>query len=351
MRVLIIEDSKIVSLQLQRQLENRDHKVDIADNGKQGFLLATSKHYDVFLTDIVMPQWDGFKFIEAMEVVNPKVPIIVISGSCVPDELNKRLESHVNVIASLEKPIDFKKLFSHISSLKEQSSASVQKMGRIVCTIGPASDTMKTIGKMIVAGMDVARLNFSHGTYEQHEKTLNNIRKAEKEWGKPVAVLLDLCGPKIRTGKMQGDGAQLVPGKTIRIVVGPVEGTAECISTITPEVLADLREGDPILLDDGLLELKVVSEGADEVVCEIIVGGLLKSSKGINLPQTSLSLPSLTTKDEADLQWGLDHSIDYVALSFVRSPVEIIDVKAIIAKSGKRDIRVIAKIEKPEAVE
>lgn len=351
MRILIIEDSKTISLQLQRQLEKKGHRADVADNGRQGFLLATSKHYDVFLTDIIMPEWDGFKFIEAMGVVNPNVPIIVISGSCVPDELAEKLSGHSNVIASLQKPIDFKVLFSHLGGLKEQSSASVRKMGRIVCTIGPASDSLKTIGNMIIAGMDVARLNFSHGTYEQHEKTLQNIRKAEEEWGKPVAVLLDLCGPKIRTGKMQGEGATLVPGKTIRIVADPVEGTAACISTITPEVLPDLREGDPILLDDGLLELKVVSEGKKEVVCEIIIGGLLKSSKGINLPQTNLTLPSLTAKDEADLQWGLDHSIDYVALSFVRSPVEIIDVKTIIAKSGKRDIRVIAKIEKPEAVE
>ncbi len=351
MRILIIEDSKIISLQLQKQLEKKDHVVDVADNGKQGFLLATSRHYDVFLSDICMPQWDGFKFIEAMEVVNPNVPIIVISGSLNPEELDSKLKAHVNVVTSLAKPIDYNVLFEHLRHLKEQSSDSVRKLGRIVCTIGPASDTTEMIGKMIIAGMDVARLNFSHGSYEQHEKTLNNIRRAEEQWGKPVAVLLDLCGPKIRTGKMKGDGAELKPGAQLRIVTHPVEGTNECISTITPEVIPDLKRGDPILLDDGLLELKVVKEGREEVVCEVIVGGLLKSSKGINLPQTHLSLPSLTAKDKADLQWGLDHSIDYVALSFVRSPVEIIDVKQIISASGKRDIRVIAKIEKPEAVE
>ncbi len=351
MRILIIEDSKLISLQMQRQLEKKGHNVDVADNGKQGFLLATSKHYDVFLTDLFMPQWNGYKFVEAMEVVNPNVPIIVISGSFSSDEIDIKLKPFPNVIALLDKPIDYDILFTHLGALKKQSSDSVRKMGRIVCTIGPASDTTDMIGKMIVAGMDVARLNFSHGTYEQHEKTLNNIREAEKMWGKPVAVLLDLCGPKIRTGKMQGEGATLEPGNTIRIIATPVEGTSECISTISPEVMPDLRVGDPVLLDDGLMELKVVSEGKDEVVCEVIVGGLLKSSKGINLPQTTLTLPSLTAKDEADLQWGLDHSIDYVALSFVRSPVEIIDVKTIIATSGKRDIRVIAKIEKPEAVE
>ncbi len=351
MRILIIEDSKAISLQMKHQLEGKGHKVVVAENGKQGFLLATSNHYDVFLSDIFMPHWDGYKFIEAMEVVNPSVPIIVISGSLDHKELYEKLEAYINVIAILAKPINYAKLFEHLGSLKEQSSDSVRKLGRIVCTIGPASDAPETLGKMIIAGMDVARLNFSHGTHEQHEKTLNNIRKAEEKWGKPVAVLLDLCGPKIRTGKMVGDGAKLSPGKKIRIVASPVEGNSECISTISPEVLPDLRVGDPVLLDDGLLELKVVTEGEEEVVCEVIIGGLLKSSKGINLPQTDLSLPSLTPKDKADLQWGLEHSIDYVALSFVRSAAEILEIKQLITLSGKRDIRVIAKVEKPEAVE
>lgn len=263
MRILIIEDSKTISLQLQRQLEKKGHDVDVADNGRQGFLLATSHHYDVFLTDIVMPEWDGYKFIEAMEVVNPKVPVVVISGSSDLEQLSLKLEPFLNVIAVLEKPLDYTLLFAKIAKLKPQTINSVRKMGRIVCTIGPASDTPEIIGKMIIAGMDVARLNFSHGTHAQHEKTLTNIRTAEAEWGKPVAVLLDLCGPKIRTGLMQGHGADLVAGEIIRITAAPVVGTAACISTIAPEVLPDLREGDPVLLDDGLLELKVITEGVD----------------------------------------------------------------------------------------
>jgi len=153
-------------------------------------------------------------------------------------------------------------------------------------------------------------------------------------------------GLKIRTGQMEGTGVQLESGKTVTIQASEITGTSERFSTITPEILADLREGDQVLLDDGLLELKVVQEGEAEVVCKIIVGGFLKSSKGINLPATKLSLPSVTEKDKRDLAWGLEHSVDYVALSFVRSAAEIFEIKQLIAESGKRNILVIAKIEK-----
>ncbi len=351
MRILILEDSKSSRLLLEARLTKFGHTVESAENGRQGFLLATSKPFDVIISDLNMPGWDGFKFIEAMKVVCPRIPIIVITGSSNDPETRERLLAFEMVLAVFGKPFDFDGINTVLGDIKGQSSTSVFKMARIVATIGPASNTKETLGNMILAGMDVARLNFSHGSHEDHEKTLLNIRAAEKEWGMPIAVLQDLCGPKIRTGQMENNGVQLKTGNTITIQKETTIGTSKCFSTIAPEILGDLQEGDRILLDDGLLELKVLKEGKETVECKIIVGGILKSSKGINLPMTKLSLPSVTDKDKRDLAWGLDHSIDYVALSFVRSADEIREIQKIIADSGKRDIRVIAKIEKPEAVE
>ncbi|MEN8199363.1 MAG: pyruvate kinase [Thermodesulfobacteriota bacterium] len=351
MRILILEDSRTNRLLLSSYLERGGHTVESVENGRQGFLLATSNQYDLFISDIVMPQWDGFKFIEAMEVVCPRMPIIVVSSAYPEAEIRKRVGDSGNVIAIIPKPCDLQHLDSFLQGIKAQTSDSVKKMARIVCTIGPASDSPETLGRMILAGMDVARLNFSHGSHDQHGRTLKNIRDAEEEWGKPIAVLQDLCGPKIRTGVMTGEGVELSGGQSIRIVGESVEGDGDRFSTITPEILPDLQVGDKVLLDDGLMELKVTRAGEHEVECRVVVGGVLKSNKGMNLPMTTLSLPSITDKDRADLEWGLNHSVDYVALSFVRSPEEIRELKDIIGKSKKRDLRVIAKIEKPEAVE
>jgi pyruvate kinase len=351
MRILILDDSEVSRKLLETRLSQQGHRTESADNGRQGFLLATARQYDVIISDLHMPGWDGFQFIEAMRVVCPRIPIIVISGSYTDLEIRERLLTFDMVIGVFGKPFDFNEINELLGGLKSQSNSSVRKMARIVATIGPASSDEATLGEMVLAGMDVARLNFSHGNYEDHGKTLDNIRAAEKKWGKPIAVLQDLCGPKIRTGQMENNGVQLKAGEEITIQATEIVGSSECFSTIAPEILADLREGDQVLLDDGLLELKVIQEGETKVVCKIIVGGILKSSKGINLPATKLSLPSVTDKDKRDLAWGLEHSVDYVALSFVRSAAEILEIKELIAKSGKRDIRVIAKIEKPEAVE
>lgn len=350
MRILVLEDSRPVKELLKRRLEKEGHLVDVVDNGHQGFVLATSNPYDLVVSDVEMPHWDGFKFIEAMQVVCPRIPIIIVTSKTIDEEFTARTKQFGNLLEALPKPLDFKKFFQLIEGLGVQSHNSLNKRARIVCTLGPASCTSDTIGKMALAGMDVARLNFSHSSYEQHEKTLEAIREAEKEWGKPVAVLQDLCGPKIRTGVMKEGAVRLIAGKTLKIQSEIIEGSSESISTSTPEILKDLKVGDPILLDDGLLELRVVEEGEDQVLCEVVVGGILKSNKGMNLPATSLSMPSVTKKDWQDLDWGLAHSIDYVALSFVRTPQEIEEVRKHIEASGKRDIRVVAKIEKPEAV-
>lgn len=350
MRVLVLEDSKPTQHLLRSRLEQQGCTVDAADNGHQGFQLASSIAYDVIISDIQMPHWDGYKFIEAMQVVSPSLPILIITAT--PDDraMRERLHRQANVVAILAKPIDFTGLFDLLAGIPAQTHTSVNKKAKIVCTIGPASNSTEMLGKMILAGMDVARLNFSHGSYEAHEATLLAVRSAEKAWEKPIAVLQDLCGPKIRTGPMQGGAIQLRAGDALILQAAPIEGTPERISTITPAIIADLRAGDPVLLDDGLLELRVVGEGADEVRCEVVVGGTLKSSKGINLPRTELSLPSITDKDWQDLDWGLNHSIDYVALSFVRSAEDVWRIKNYIKASGKRNLKVAAKIEKPEAV-
>ncbi|MBC8317722.1 MAG: pyruvate kinase [Desulfobulbaceae bacterium] len=351
MRVLVVEDSEPTRLLVVSRLAKEGHDVDFAENGRQGFLKATSNQYDVLISDIFMPEWDGFKFISAMKVVSPHLPIIVVSSSYAEKELRDRLHEFENIVEILPKPIDFNILFNILKTIKVQTHNAIRKMARIVCTIGPASDSPEMLGRMIVAGMDVARLNFSHGTHEQHEKTLNSIRKAEKEWGKPIAIMQDLCGPKIRTGKMPEGGIVLKKGQFITVQADPVEGNSERFSTIVPEIIPDLRLGEPVLLDDGLIELKVVTEGEREAECVVIVGGVLKSNKGMNLPVTKLSIPSVTEKDRKDLEWGLKHSVDYVALSFVRSPEEILEIKEIIYQAVKGDIKVVAKIEKQEAVE
>ncbi|MFT5728023.1 MAG: pyruvate kinase [Desulforhopalus sp.] len=350
MRILLLEDSHAIQLLTKIRLEKEDHEVDAVDNGQQGFQLATGKSYDVIVSDIQMPHWDGFKFIEAMEVISPHLPIIIVSSSESGPKVSERLKKQKNVMAVLPKPLDFNILFSLLGKVQVQAHQGVNKQARIVCTIGPASNDTKTLGQMIVAGMNVARLNFSHGTHEQHAKTLIALRAAEEFWNRPIAVMQDLCGPKIRTGAMENGQIQLTAGNEICIQKDEIVGTKQRISTIAPEIIDDLEIGDPILLDDGLFELKVVERGEDEVRCEVIIGGILKSSKGMNLPRTSLSLPSVTEKDWRDLDWALDHSIDYVALSFVRTAEEVRTIKEYIEKSGKRNLRVIAKIEKPEAV-
>lgn len=350
MRVLILEDHKATQKLLRSRLQKEGHTVEAVANGHQGFQLAITNTYDIILSDIEMPGWDGFKFVEALAVVCPHLPIVIISSSSADENIQKKIDRYKNIVGSLPKPFEFDTLFAILSTLPMQSHSNIKKMARIVCTMGPSSNTAEIIGRMLLAGMDVARLNFSHGAYEQHKQTLDAIRLAEKQWDKPVAVLQDLCGPKLRTGRMQDGGVVLVAGQQIVVQAETVEGNAERISTIAPEILSDLKEGEPVLLDDGLLELKVIREGNDEVVCRVVVGGLLKSNKGMNLPATSLSLPGITNKDWRDLDWGLEQSVDYVALSFVRSAEDIAAIKDRIVAVNKGRPKVVAKIEKPEAV-
>lgn len=226
------------------------------------------------------------------------------------------------------------------------------KRTKIVATIGPSSSGKETLLAMMKEGMNVARLNFSHGDYEDHKKVIKNIRELNAETGLNVALLADLQGPKIRTRKMENNGVELISGEQVEIVTkSEEEGTAQKFAINYPELPADVKPGEKIRLDDGKLELEVVStDGAESIITKVVHGGILSSNKGVNLPNTTISLPSLTEKDLEDLDFALEQNVDWVGLSFVRSARDIIELKHIIRKHKKK-ARVVAKIEKPEAIE
>jgi len=222
---------------------------------------------------------------------------------------------------------------------------------KIVATIGPASSNPEVIEQLINAGMNVARLNFSHGSHEEHGQVLNSIRSLSRKMNRPVGILLDLQGPKIRTGKLKdGEPIELKRNAKVAISTTATIGEGDTIATTYKKLAGDVEEGDRILLDDGLIELKVLSKDKDSVICRVINGGLLKERKGINLPGVNVSADSLTEKDKKDLNFGIRVGVDYFALSFVRTADDLKTIKSIMKKQGA-DIPVVAKIEKPEAVD
>ena len=220
---------------------------------------------------------------------------------------------------------------------------------KIVCTIGPASGSAEVIRRLIENGMSVARLNFSHGTHEEHLEKIRMIRKLTEELGKPVAILQDLCGPKIRVGKVQEPGMRFEPGQEIILTSEPIEGADNRVSVSYTNLPQEVKKDDQILLADGMMELVVSEIRETEIHCKVITGGSLTSYKGINLPSGTIKVPSLTEKDEKDLLFGLENDVDYVALSFVRTAEDIVRLKEII-KNAEKNTPVIAKIEKHEAI-
>ncbi len=231
------------------------------------------------------------------------------------------------------------------------SSTAVHTKTKIVATLGPASSDEGMIGRLARAGCDVFRLNFSHGSHEDHGKRLAAIRSVEQQLGRPLAVLADLCGPKIRVGTMAGGKAQLVDGQMLTIQREPIEGTAERVSTSLIELIDAARVGDAILMDDGKIRLEVAATHAPhDIVCRVIAGGTLSSGKGINLPHTLLTLPSLTEKDRADFAWIARHDVDYIALSFVRTAADVQALRDLLT-AANCPAQIIAKIEKPQALE
>jgi pyruvate kinase len=225
------------------------------------------------------------------------------------------------------------------------------RRAKIICTIGPSCNSEAALRELIRAGMDVARLNFSHGSPQDHVRRIETLRNVAAEEGRTICILQDLQGPKIRTGSLkQHQPVTLKAGNQVTITTRDVEGTAELISTTFKSLPGEVHPGSRVLLCDGRIELRVNEIRGDDIGCQVINGGTLAEQQGINLPGAALSIPALTAKDRKDLEFGLEHGVDAVALSFVRSASDVREVKDIIA-AHKQDVPVIAKLEKPQALD
>jgi len=217
--------------------------------------------------------------------------------------------------------------------------------------MGPASNTEERLEALIQAGMNVARLNFSHGEHAIHGQTIANVRKVDEKLGTHTALLADLQGPKLRIGELEGGQIDLLQGAELVIRTGSEVGTSGVVYTNYMKFARDVKAGEPVLMDDGKLELRVLeTDGKGEVRCEVVHGGVLKPRKGINLPSTAISLPCITEKDAVDLAYALEQDVDWIGLSFVRNAQDIVELRERIEAEGKHT-RIIAKIEKPEALE
>lgn len=224
---------------------------------------------------------------------------------------------------------------------------------KIVCTIGPATESAEAIRALIQAGMNVARLNMSHGTHEHHARVIQTIRAVAKELDRPIGILADLQGPKLRVGKLPSEGMVLEAGEVMELSTATDEARAGVVPVQFKELPRAVRSGSRVLLDDGTLELEVQGVDDDSVHCRVVVGGVLTSNKGMNLPHASLAIAAITPKDEQDLDFALAHGADWVALSFVRQPEEVVALKEMIRQRAVDGhlLPVIAKIEKPEAMD
>jgi pyruvate kinase len=223
------------------------------------------------------------------------------------------------------------------------------RRAKIVCTLGPAVESPEKVRELIAAGMNMARLNLSHGSYEEHQGRLDRVRAAAKESGKAIAVLVDLQGPKIRLARFENGPHELARGDIFTITTDEVPGTKERVGTTYKGLPGDCKAGDRILIDDGKVTVEVVEVKGNDVVTKCIQPGFVSNNKGINLPGVAVSVPAMSEKDEEDLRWGLRAGADFIALSFVRNAADIKDVHAIMDEVGIR-VPVIAKIEKPQAV-
>jgi pyruvate kinase len=226
----------------------------------------------------------------------------------------------------------------------------VSRRAKIVCTLGPSTSSPETIRELVRAGMDVARLNFSHGTHAQHETVYRHVRAAADEEGRAVGILADLQGPKIRLGSFVGGPQVWATGEIVRITTEDVEGTHDRVSTTYAGLADDVRAGESLLVDDGNVALEVTEVEGRDVVCRVVEGGRVSDHKGISLPSTAVSVPAMSDKDEADLRFALGLRVDMIALSFVRSPADAELVHKIMDEFDVR-LPVIAKLEKPEAVD
>ena len=225
----------------------------------------------------------------------------------------------------------------------------MERKTKIVCTIGPASSKPEVLARLIDAGMDVARLNFSHGTWEEHGEAVRTVRKLAAQKGRPVAILQDLQGPKVRLGLFRGGSATIFAGDQFTLTTREVEGTEKIASVTYDRLATEVKAGDQILIDDGLIHLQALKTDGVHVVCRVLQGGVLTNHKGLNLPGVAISVPAVTEKDLTDLEFGIEQGADYIALSFVRTSKDISRVRELL-KRRKVEIPIIAKLERPKAV-
>jgi pyruvate kinase len=221
---------------------------------------------------------------------------------------------------------------------------------KIIATLGPSTASLSMIEELISAGVDVVRVNMSHGDSDTHSRTVRRVKRAAKRAGRHIAILLDLCGPKIRVGRFEEGSIEIITGKTVTVTTRPVTGSAGLIPSQYRSLHKDVRAGERILLDDGKLELRVKSVKGTEVSCRVVEGGVLSNNKGMNLPNSDLSAAALTDKDRQDVRLAIELEVDFVALSFVRSAKDVLQLKNYMKRAGG-NIPVISKIERPEAVE
>jgi pyruvate kinase len=222
---------------------------------------------------------------------------------------------------------------------------------KIVCTIGPASETVEKLVQLIDAGMNVARLNFSHGNFEEHGIRIKNIREAAKQTGKTIAILLDTKGPEIRTHTFENGSAELVAGAEVSISVEEVLGTASRFSVTYTGLIDDVEIGSKILLDDGLIELEVIGKEKTDIQAKVLNNGTIKNRKGVNVPNVKVKLPGMTEKDASDIRFGVEQGIDFIAASFVRRASDVLEIREILEESRAPHIHIIPKIENQEGVD
>lgn len=222
---------------------------------------------------------------------------------------------------------------------------------KIVCTLGPASSDVKMIEEMVKCGMNVARINFSHGTHEEHKKTIEKIKAVREKLCRPVAIMLDTKGPEIRLGKFKGGSAEIRAGEEFVLTVEDTEGTDRRASVSYAELPGQLKAGDSILLDDGSIELSVVRIEEHDIICSAVTGGVIKNGKGVNIPNVHLDMPHMSDKDRSDILFGIENDVDFVAASFVRCADDVKNMRKFIDYNGGHTIRIISKIENSEGVE
>lgn len=222
---------------------------------------------------------------------------------------------------------------------------------KIICTLGPATDRPGVLDKLVEEGMNVARFNFSHGNYEDHKMRLQALKAAREKYGRPVAALLDTKGPEIRVRKFAGGRVELVPDQLFRLCYDDVEGGPEQVSITCGELHQDVEKGSRILLDDGLIEMRVEEIDRRDIVCRVINGGTVSDNKGVNVPGVRLSLPYLSEKDRQDILFGIEQDFDFIAASFVRRADDVLQIRRLLEENGGSDIEVISKIENGEGVE